>query len=72
MSARSKKPNSIYGDFFGDVRREPKIFCDMCQSWIPPAYFKKGKPVYLHTCYDARGILETEAKIGYKKKEDKV
>jgi len=52
MSARSKKPRSVYGDFLGDVRKEPKVFCDTCQQWIPPSYFDKRthKPVYLHTC----------------------
>jgi hypothetical protein len=53
MSARSRK-SKVYGDFLGDVRKEPKEFCKRCQRWIPPCYFKRGKPVYIHTCYDAK------------------
>ena len=59
MSAKSKRPK-VYGDFLGDFRKEPKYFCDMCQRWIPPAYFKRGKPQYIHTCFNMKKLGHIE------------
>jgi len=68
MSARSKR-SRVYGDFLGDFRKEPKIYCDMCRRWIPPSFFKKGRPQYLHTCSDYREI-EKQEELNDAKKEN--
>lgn len=53
----------VYRDFFGQ-RFSPKtaVWCDFCLRWIPPSYYdNRGKPTYIHTCYDARPLEIAES-----------
>ncbi len=52
---------NVYEDFIGDIRNGPFEWCEECQRWIPPSYFKGKKPVYIHTCYDAGALKVAES-----------
>jgi hypothetical protein len=51
----------IYRDFLNDTFKKDIVWCSSCQRFLPPSYYdKKGKPVYIHSCYDASALKDAE------------
>jgi hypothetical protein len=55
---RKQQTDQFYADFF----YTPKYYlydvkwCKSCELWIRPSHYEKGKPQYVHTCYDAKEL----------------
>jgi hypothetical protein len=59
-----KQDDKVYKDFLTDGKRKDMAYCDSCERWIPPSYYdEKGKPAYIHSCYNAAELRNAPKRL---------